>query len=89
MLLIDSRRGVGAGDREIMKIFDDFGVSWVLVLTKLDKLPLAERESVMRDAEAEALGYVSSWPGILATSSEDGLGIGAVRSHIFDLSSEV
>ena len=37
-LLIDSRRGIGKADREIMGLLDDTAVSWAAVLTKADKL---------------------------------------------------
>ena len=37
-LLIDSRRGIGDLDKTIMKELDTAAVSWVLVLTKIDKL---------------------------------------------------
>ena len=86
MLLIDSRRGIGDSDREIMKIFDDSAVSWALVLTKLDKLKAAEQEKVVKKSEDEAAKHVAAWPGIFPTSSEKGWGIPEVRAHILDLS---
>ena len=39
-LLVDSRRGIGDYDRLIMKELDLAAVSWVLVLTKADKLKM-------------------------------------------------
>ena len=40
-LLIDSRRGIGPGDAEIMALLDSSAVSWTVVLTKVDKLKQA------------------------------------------------
>ena len=86
MLLIDSRRGIGDSDREIMKIFDDAAVSWALILTKLDKLKQAEQENVIKKSADEAAKHVAAWPGVFPTSSEKGWGIPDVRAHILDLS---
>ena len=38
LLLIDSRRGIGQADKEMMKLMDDSAVSWAIVLTKVDKI---------------------------------------------------
>jgi GTP-binding protein len=86
MLLVDSRRGIGDSDREIMKIFDASAVSWVLVLTKLDKLKQHEQETIIKKSEDEAAKHVAAWPGIFPTSSEKGRGIPELRAHILDLS---
>jgi GTP-binding protein len=85
-LLIDSRRGIGERDREIMKIFDDSAVSWALVLTKLDKLKQPEHEKVIKKSETEAATHVAAWPGVFATSAEKARGIPELRAHILDLS---
>jgi GTP-binding protein len=86
MLLIDSRRGIGDSDREIMKIFDDSAVSWVLVLTKLDKLKQHEQGTIIKKSEDEAAKHVAACPGLFPTSSEKGWGIPELRAHILDLS---
>jgi GTP-binding protein len=36
-LLIDSRRGVGPADHDIMALLDETAVSWAVVITKADK----------------------------------------------------
>ena len=46
-LLIDARRGVGPGDEEMMKLMDEAAVPWAAVLTKMDKVKIAEQKSVM------------------------------------------
>ena len=82
LLLVDSRRGIGDADREIMKIFNDSAVSWTLVLTKMDKLKKAEQDKVIAASTREAATHVAAWPGVFPTSSEKGDGIEAVRAHI-------
>ena len=85
MLLIDSRRGIGDADREIMKIFDDAAISWAVVLTKLDKLKPKEAAEVEKRSREEAARHVAAWPGVFATSSEKGSGIPELRAHITEL----
>lgn len=85
MLLIDSRRGIGDADREIMKIFDDAAISWAVVLTKLDKLKAKEAMDVEKRSRDEAARHVAAWPGVFTTSSEKGLGIPELRAHITEL----
>ena len=43
ILLIDARRGIMDVDREAMDLLDKAAVSYLLVLTKIDKLTAAER----------------------------------------------
>jgi GTP-binding protein len=85
MLLVDSRRGIGTADREIMKIFDDAAISWAVVLTKLDKLKPKEAAGVEKQTSDEAARHVAAWPGVFVTSSEKGLGIPELRAHITEL----
>lgn len=85
MLLIDSRRGIGDKDREIMSIFDKSAVSWAVVLTKIDKLSATEKTAVTANTLAEAAKHVAAWPGVFVTSAEKAVGIGELRGHIFSL----
>jgi len=85
MLLVDSRRGIGTADREIMKIFDDAAISWAVVLTKRDKLKPKEAADVEKQTSDEAARHVAAWPGVFVTSSEKGLGTPELRAHITEL----
>jgi len=82
MLLIDSRHGLKENDREIMKMLDSSAVNYQIVLTKLDKLKVAEREKAVRKAEADAKTFIACHPVVLATSSEKGWGLAEVRAEI-------
>jgi len=42
LLLIDSRRGIGQADKEMMKLMDDSAVSWAVVLTKVEKIKMEQ-----------------------------------------------
>lgn len=82
MLLIDSRHGLKDNDREIMKMLDEAAVNYQLVLTKLDKLKVAERDKAMEKAQTDAKTFIACHPVILATSSEKGWGLAEVRAEI-------
>lgn len=85
MLLIDSRHGLKENDREIMKMLDEAAVNYQIVLTKLDKLKVAERDKALAKAQADAKKFIACHPVILATSSEKGWGLETVRAEIGQL----
>ena len=85
MLLIDSRRGIGPGDKEMMKLMDEAAVSWAVVLTKMDKLKQSEKAALISKTEAGISRHVAAYPTVWATSSETGDGIPALRAHIASL----
>lgn len=81
-LLIDSRHGLKVVDREIMQMLDQAAVTYQVVLTKGDKLNPYKLEAV-RAATEGALGtHPAAFPSVLATSSETGAGIGALRATV-------
>ena len=81
-LLIDSRRGIGPGDAEIMALLDASAVSWAVVLTKVDKLKQTELAAVCDDTKARIGKHVAAFPELFVTSSESGAGITELRAHI-------
>lgn len=85
MLLIDSRHGLKENDREIMKMLDDAAVNYQIILTKLDKLKVVEREKALKKAETDAKTFIACHPTVLATSSEKGWGLAEVRAEIAQL----
>ncbi len=85
MLLIDSRHGLKENDREIMKMLDDAAVNYQIVLTKLDKLKVVEREKAIQKAQSDAKKFIACHPIVLATSSEKGWGLEEVRAEIGQL----
>ena len=83
ILLIDSRRGVMDVDQQAMKLLDEAAVSYLVTLTKADKIDDAAR------AKAECLqalkGHTASYPDILTTSAFTGFGLEPLRDHIAGL----
>ena len=81
-LLIDSRRGIGPGDAEIMALLDSSAVSWAVVLTKVDKLKQAELAAVCAETQSRIATHVAAFPELFVTSSEAGTGIAEMRAHV-------
>src|ERR1700674_4015309 len=76
-LLIDSRHGVKEPDRPIMQLCDAAGLSYQVVLTKVDKLGPAARAAIAEGVAAELAKHSAAHPEIHLTSAEEGLGIAA------------
>ena len=85
MLLIDSRRGVGKGDKLIMDLLDEAAVSWAIVLTKADKIKPAELSKIYQETTQIASKHVAAFPHIFISSSHDGRGVAELRAHLAGL----
>ncbi|HAH11452.1 MAG TPA: YihA family ribosome biogenesis GTP-binding protein [Alphaproteobacteria bacterium] len=81
-LLIDARHGIKPNDREMMRMLDQAAQSYLVVLTKADKLSVAEQAAATRNASAIAAKHPAAYPLVLLTSSEHGLGIAELRAHL-------
>ena len=81
-LLIDSRRGIGSADEEVMLLLNDTAVSFAVVLTKTDKLKTSELNKMLVDTEQKTAKNVAAFPKIWVTSSEKASGIAELRAHI-------
>ena len=81
-LLIDARHGAQDNDREMMASLDAAAASFLLVLTKIDKLNESERAAAINDAIAVARAQVAAHPDVIATSAETGAGIPELRAHL-------
>ena len=86
LLLIDSRRGIGPADKEMMKLMDDSAISWAVVLTKADKVNLEQLQKICDKTQQEISRHVAAFPYIWTTSSQTGLGIAELRAHLAGLS---
>jgi GTP-binding protein len=81
-LLIDSRRGVGAADQEIMDLLDNSAVSWAVVMTKADKQKPDALRAVCKATETAISKHVAAYPELFVTSSQAGEGIDGLRAHL-------
>src|SRR5919202_2058899 len=85
LVLVDARHGLKDVDQEIMKMLDDAAVSYRLVLTKADKIKASELEAVTAATEAVARKRPAAHPEVIATSSETGMGIEALRRAVVEV----
>ena len=86
LLLIDSRRGIGQADKEMMKLMDDSAVSWAVVLTKVDKIKSEQLQKICDKTQQDISLHVAAYPHIWKTSSQTGAGIAELRAHLASLS---
>lgn len=85
-VLIDSRHGIKPVDEDIMKMLDDAAVGYQIVLTKADKVkPTALAETLEQTIE-RARTRPAAHPHLIATSSESGEGIAALRQAVVEAS---
>ena len=87
-LLIDSRRGIGSADEEVISLLNDTAVSFAVVLTKTDKLKTPELNKIVTDTEQKTAKNVAAFPKVWVTSSEKAHGIKELRAHIAGLALE-
>ena len=74
-LLIDSRHGIKEADRPLMRVLDESGVSYQIVLTKTDKTAAGELSKILAEITAEIATHVAAHPEVHLTSSVDRRGI--------------
>ncbi len=81
-LLIDSRHGIMAVDKGIMKLLDEAAVTYQIVLTKADKISVPKLAVMRTDAAAAIKKHPAAFPDVLATSAETGDGLSEVRTTL-------
>lgn len=88
LLLIDSRHGLKANDRDIMRMLDEAAVIYQVVLTKSDKISESAAQHVRAAAEEALAAHPAAYPEVLMTSSAKGTGIAELRATIAGLIAE-
>jgi len=81
-LLIDSRHGIKEVDRSLMRMLDDAGVSYQIVLTKTDKLATGGLASTTERITVELVTHTAAHPEICLTSAVDRRGIPALHAML-------
>ncbi|TWG97484.1 GTP-binding protein [Mesorhizobium sp. J18] len=81
-LLIDARHGIKKNDLEVMDLLDKAAVSYQVVLTKSDKIKPPAVERLLTETQGLIRKRAAAFPEILATSSEKGIGLDALREAI-------
>lgn len=84
-LLIDARHGANENDRDAMAMLASVAASFIVVLTKIDKLNLSDAAKAVNDITQVAATFASAHPDVFATSAETGQGIPELRAHLAEL----
>ena len=84
-LLIDARHGATEHDKTTMELLDDAAASFLIVLTKTDKLNITQLAEAVNAANAVAKEHTAAHPDVIATSAETKIGIPELRAHLADL----
>ncbi|HUO92507.1 MAG TPA: ribosome biogenesis GTP-binding protein YihA/YsxC [Rhizomicrobium sp.] len=82
ILLVDARRGIMDVDDEAMSLLDQAAVSYLVVLTKADKLTAPERDAARTRTGFALRTHVAAYPDVLVTSSLTADGVDLLRCHI-------
>jgi GTP-binding protein len=81
-VLLDARHGIKEVDRPLMRMLDEAGVSYQIVLTKTDKARADELTRVLDEIAAELATHVAAHPEIHLTSAIDRHGIAGLRETL-------
>lgn len=84
-LLIDARVGIKPNDEEVMDLLDLAGVSYQLVLTKIDKIKNLQLAAVLNLVIEQTNRRPARYPVVLGTSAEKKQGLDDLRSAIIKL----
>ncbi len=84
-VLVDARHGLKSTDIEVMDMLDEAAAVYQIVLTKLDKIKLAERQSVLARTQAAIAKRPAAFPRVAAVSAHKGTGMADLRAEILSL----
>ena len=87
-LLVDARHGLKPADDSAFDALGRSAVSHQVVLTKCDEVKPAELAKRISEVEATLAKRPAAFPAVLATSSQEGTGIGELRAAIARLLAE-
>jgi GTP-binding protein len=88
VLLLDARIEFKQADHDVMKLLDRAAVTFQLVLTKTDGVKPTALAQKQRQTDALAATHAAAFPVVLATSSETGDGIAALRAELAALADQ-
>ncbi len=81
-LLVDSRHGLKVVDSPLLHLLDQAGVSYQIVLTKIDKLGPGDLAPAAEKIAAELAAHTAAYPEIHLTSADERRGIAALRATL-------
>jgi GTP-binding protein len=87
-VLVDGRHGLKPADLDMLALLDQSAMSYQVVLTKRDAVPVSEQAQRRAEVEAALRKHPAAFPHVLFTSSQSGEGIADLRAAIAQLLAE-
>ncbi len=84
-LLVDARHGLKPVDDEIMALLDRAAVTFQVALTKADKIRPTDLDAVVASVATGLAAHPASFPDIVVTSAETGLGVDSLRAIVAEM----
>lgn len=84
-VLVDSRHGLKATDRTVMKELDEAAVNYQIIMTKSDKVKQSALEKTIKAVADEAATHAAAYPHIAVTSAQKGTGLAELRAALSQL----
>ena len=81
-LLVDSRRGIEDGDREMMSMLDTSAMVYRVILTKADKPKADELRQLIEAVSTELKNHPAALPEPIVTSARKRIGIGELQADL-------
>lgn len=81
-LLIDSRHGIKDVDRPLMSMLDDAGVSFQIVLTKVDKAKTGELARIAEEVSGGLAAHAAAFQELTLTSAVERRGIAELHETL-------
>ncbi len=85
LLLIDSRHGIKEKDRVMMRLLDQAAVSYQLILSKADKVGIAEMTAQQVAVSAEVACHTAAHPAVFTVSAKRYTNIPVLRAMLVKL----
>jgi len=84
-VLVDGRHGLKDVDVEMFKLLDSCAVSYQVILTKLDEVKKADRDTRVTETLAGLAKQTAAFPEVIFTSSQTGEGVPELRAGVVRL----
>jgi GTP-binding protein len=84
-ILIDARHGVKEIDLDMMEEFNIMGLSYQIILTKIDKISTQESQDQLKYATELTQKHPACFPHVFLVSSEKRTGMEELRQNISDV----
>ena len=85
-LLIDARREISLHDKSMINFLDEIGLSWTMILTKIDKITLKELTKKKNMMDQVIRKSSAAYPMVFVTSALKKIGFEDLRAYISSFS---